>query len=109
MSAPAIERLRRHAWPGNIRELRNALDRARLYADDGIIRPEHLPGELNPAAATPASGAAFAAAPAGPASAQGETLAQVVASFRGTRRELAVRLGLSERTLYRRLKAIGLA
>ena len=36
-------------------------------------------------------------------------LAQRVASFHGTRRELAAKLGLGERTLYRRLKAIGLA
>ncbi|MFD2295841.1 helix-turn-helix domain-containing protein [Massilia sp. GCM10020059] len=33
----------------------------------------------------------------------------MLASFDGTRSELAARLGISERTLYRRLKAAGLA
>jgi DNA-binding NtrC family response regulator len=38
-----------------------------------------------------------------------EALRQAVAEFRGTRRELATHLGMSERTLYRRLKELGLA
>jgi transcriptional regulator of acetoin/glycerol metabolism len=36
-------------------------------------------------------------------------LRRLVAAGTGTRRELAQQLGLSERTLYRRLKALGLA
>ncbi|MFC3378266.1 helix-turn-helix domain-containing protein [Rugamonas sp. CCM 8940] len=39
----------------------------------------------------------------------GAALEQAVLDFRGTRRALAAHLGLSERTLYRRLKALGLA
>ncbi len=38
LSAEALARMRAYHWPGNIRELRNVLDRARLYADDGVIR-----------------------------------------------------------------------
>jgi DNA-binding NtrC family response regulator len=41
--APAsAEALRSHSWPGNLRELRNALERAALYADGGRIEPRHL-------------------------------------------------------------------
>jgi transcriptional regulator of acetoin/glycerol metabolism len=36
-------------------------------------------------------------------------LRRLAVEFTGTRRELAASLGLSERTLYRRLKALGLA
>ncbi len=32
-----------HTWPGNIRELRNAIEHAMLLTEDGIIRREHLP------------------------------------------------------------------
>jgi transcriptional regulator with PAS, ATPase and Fis domain len=32
-----------HSWPGNIRELRNAIEHAMLLTEDGIIRREHLP------------------------------------------------------------------
>ena len=42
----AMARLQAHGWPGNIRELRNVLDRARLFVDDGVVRAEHLPDGL---------------------------------------------------------------
>ncbi len=35
--------LRARAWPGNVRELRNAIEHALVLAEDGVIRPEHLP------------------------------------------------------------------
>ena len=105
----AMARLQAHDWPGNIRELRNVLDRARLFADDGIVRVEHLPDEwgnapLTAPAAVPADGPAR-----GRAAPTDVDLAARIATFSGTRRELAAQLGLSERTLYRRLKALGLA
>jgi transcriptional regulator with PAS, ATPase and Fis domain len=49
----ALAALQAHDWPGNIRELRNVLDRARLFADDGTVRVEHLPESLNPGALRP--------------------------------------------------------
>ncbi len=43
--------LRRHPWPGNIRQLRNVLERAVLLADGPVLLPAHLPADvLNPAA-----------------------------------------------------------
>lgn len=36
------EALMQYHWPGNIRELRNVLQRAALLSDDGIIRPENI-------------------------------------------------------------------
>ena len=35
-----------YAWPGNIRELRNTLERAVILCGSGLIEPEHLPSEL---------------------------------------------------------------
>jgi transcriptional regulator of acetoin/glycerol metabolism len=102
-----MARLQAHDWPGNIRELRNVIDRARLFADDGIIQVENLGLDTSPALAGPVSTSA-APASAG-ARYDGTELARLAASFSGTRRELAQRVGLSERTLYRRLKALGLA
>nr|WP_279608726.1 sigma 54-interacting transcriptional regulator [Burkholderia gladioli] len=91
--------LEAHAWPGNIRELRNVLERACLFADDGVIRAEHLPQALQ---APPEAGLARGAP-------DDDTLRQVARSFRGSRKALAARLGISERTLYRRMRALGLA
>jgi transcriptional regulator with PAS, ATPase and Fis domain len=109
----AMARLQAHDWPGNVRELRNVLERARLYADDGTVRAEHLP-ETFGRASPQANPLLPAGAAAPPAARRGRTvdddaLKQLVLGFAGTRRELAARAGLSERTLYRRLKDLGLA
>ncbi|MDT0497275.1 sigma-54-dependent Fis family transcriptional regulator [Algiphilus sp. W345] len=97
----AMKRLSLYAYPGNVRELRNILERARLFADDGCIHVEHLSVELREAQARPS---------ARPGRGQGEQarLAHALAVFRGTRSELAQHLGMSERTLYRRLRELGL-
>jgi transcriptional regulator of acetoin/glycerol metabolism len=126
----AMAKLLAKRWPGNVRELRNVLERARLFADDGIVRADCLPDE--PAAVVPTTDPATspatdrAASPAtdpatspatlhgravgpGRVSAGDAELAALAPRFTGTRRELAAHLGVSERTLYRRLKALGLA
>jgi DNA-binding NtrC family response regulator len=38
-----LERMREHDWPGNIRELRNVLERAVLMSHGNVLLPEHLP------------------------------------------------------------------
>lgn len=43
LSPQCLERLESYPWPGNIRELENALERAAIYSRDGVIQPEHLP------------------------------------------------------------------
>jgi len=43
LSRSAHDRLLAHSWPGNIRELENALERAFLLSDGSIIQPEDLP------------------------------------------------------------------
>jgi DNA-binding NtrC family response regulator len=42
----AIEALKEHDWPGNIRELANAIERASILAGNAPIRPEHLPAQF---------------------------------------------------------------
>ncbi|NHZ94338.1 sigma-54-dependent Fis family transcriptional regulator [Massilia sp. CCM 8734] len=92
IDAAALAQLQRHAWPGNIRELRNVLERASLFADDGVIRVAHLPpaGQFGGVANSSKS--------------QSAVLSDAMLNSAGTRSELAEYLGISERTLYRRLK-----
>ncbi|HEY1132067.1 MAG TPA: sigma 54-interacting transcriptional regulator [Roseateles sp.] len=97
----AMAQLQAHDWPGNIRELRNVLERARLFADDGVVRPEHLPEWLS----TPAQ----SAPPATAGLDLDQEIGRLVAEGRLSRRDMALRLGMSERTFYRRLKALGLS
>ena len=43
LSAPALQLLKTQPWPGNIRELQNAIERALILSEDqAVIRPEHL-------------------------------------------------------------------
>jgi len=101
----AMQQLAQYDYPGNIRELRNILDRARLFADDAVIRARDLPPEL-------LASSQLAAAPVHSAAvrpdAEKMSFMQRIAGFSGSRSELAAHLGLSERTLYRRLKQYGL-
>ncbi|WP_342650080.1 sigma 54-interacting transcriptional regulator [Pseudomonas sp. REB1044] len=91
----ALERLSLHPFPGNIRELRNLLERAWLFADDGVIRANHLLDEGGAQAPLSTNKRELH---------ELKALAQALDSFNGSRRELAKQLGMSERTLYRRLR-----
>jgi DNA-binding NtrC family response regulator len=96
----AMPLLQAYTWPGNVRELRNVIDRARLFADDGVIRAEHLPLALQTVSAQVANWPTPSAAPTH------ANLKTYATTFKGTRQALAQQLGLSERTLYRRLKKV---
>lgn len=45
----ALQALMAHPWPGNIRELRNVIERAMLFCDEEAIDLPHLPYEIQPA------------------------------------------------------------
>jgi DNA-binding NtrC family response regulator len=54
----AMHYIERHPWPGNVRQLINALDRAKIMADGPTIRARDLPREIlhySPAAGAPAT------------------------------------------------------
>jgi transcriptional regulator with PAS, ATPase and Fis domain len=113
VSAPAFTLLSAYDYPGNVRELRNLLERISLMCDGEIIGAEHLPDEFRadvatPRAATPRwSGSANLASTATLRDIEHETLHRLLEQHRGTRKELAARLGISERSLYRRIRRVG--
>jgi len=43
LTAEAVEALRRHSWPGNIRELRNVIERAVVLCTGDAVTTEHIP------------------------------------------------------------------
>ncbi len=63
LSEAALAILQGHSWPGNIRELRNALEHAVAVASGRLILPQHLPRELRDRKPTPPDAAAAALAP----------------------------------------------
>ncbi len=104
ISDEAIELLCQYDYPGNVRELRNIIERASLLCDGEAIQPMHLPEEVR-------SGHALRANHAGKSASleelERQTLENRLMQHRGSRKKLAAELGISERTLYRKLKRLG--
>jgi len=46
VSRDAMRLLRLYAWPGNIRQLRNLMERLVITVRDSVVQPEHLPEEI---------------------------------------------------------------
>lgn len=96
LSADAIRWLERHSWPGNIRELRNAVIAAAMASRSEVVTAE-----------------AFHAGAPGPAAPQSRTLdavertmiVEALKATGGNRMRAAARLGISRRTLSRKLLA----
>ncbi len=92
LASDTLTCLTTYHYPGNVRELRNILERASLMCDGSVIEAKHLPDFLSHAQASPIH--------------DDVRLRVALASHQGSRKALAQALGLSERTLYRRLRAI---
>lgn len=107
LTPSALERLRRHDFPGNVRELRNLLERAVIFCDGPRITERHILRALTLGSDTDTHGAS----PQGATPAEGTLKAMQTGLVKsaarvhtGSRKALAEKLGVSERTLYRRLR-----
>lgn len=112
ISDAALACLCEYPFPGNMRELKNIVERAALLARGGTIQPEHLPDEIRHAQAlrTELQQVDLAAMQHQCHHDDELSLAAIeatLARFNGNRRKTAAFLKISERTLYRRLKARG--
>ncbi len=105
-SPGARDWLQHYEFPGNVRELRNLLERACLLCDGEEIEVRHLALDIPARMSAPASGA-MERSPVFPEPLSDDELRTLAQGFSGSRKALARQLGLSERTLYRRLKALG--
>jgi two-component system, NtrC family, response regulator AlgB len=103
-SPEACDTLTRYSWPGNIRELRNAIERASLLCRGDEITAEHLPDTLFRAPD------ASAATPAASSSLEETELEHIrgVLEESPTLEDAAVALGISPSTLWRKRKRYGL-
>src|SRR5574343_1491874 len=105
LAPDALAWLLQHPFPGNIRELRNLLERASLLCDGDRIQPEHR--WLDALAQPAANPDGHFHSPLLPlAGLEQRYLAWALASHRGDRASLAAALGMTERTLYRKLATL---
>ncbi len=103
LSAEALAALQAYDFPGNIRELRNIVERAVLLTDGEVIRPEALPADLTPRPQGAAADAEEAILPLDQV--EHRYVRWALERVNGDKKRLARLLGISERTLYRKLEA----
>lgn len=108
LSVAALQRLLAYDWPGNVRELKNAMERAVVLAGEGPIEPAHLRGFTADAGREAC------------ASGQGSNLDTRMAGYEralieaalsrtdGVQSRAAVLLGIKERSLWHRVKKLGI-
>ncbi|MGE0371997.1 MAG: sigma-54 interaction domain-containing protein [Gammaproteobacteria bacterium] len=108
LSKTALACLGNYDFPGNVRELRNILERAVLLCDGEVIGPEHLPEECGCGESAERRGrtAPFSGPVLPLEQIEREYLHWALAQHDVDKRGLAKLLGLSERSLYRRLKGL---
>jgi DNA-binding NtrC family response regulator len=105
LSPSVIESITRYNWPGNIRELRNAMERASLLSRGGMVLPDHLPARIHGASER-------ATVNVEPAEArrleeiEHEAMVAALKSHGFNRTEAAKALGISRRTLVYKLQRL---
>jgi two-component system nitrogen regulation response regulator GlnG len=123
----ALERLRRHTWPGNIRELQSVLKQALLQASGTSLHPAFLPPLPSESCGPDSAAQPVADEPELEAFIRrcvgcdrGELYAEthrrvdrllltrVLEATRGNQHQAARRLGIARETLRRRLRELGL-
>jgi DNA-binding NtrC family response regulator len=103
LAPEAMALLRRHGWPGNVRELLHVVESAAVVCDGSDILPHHLPAALRAEAAPPPS-----REDAGPLPTLQEMerahIERALHASGGHRGKAAGMLGISERSLYRKIE-----
>jgi transcriptional regulator with PAS, ATPase and Fis domain len=104
LSREALAAFMNHDWPGNIRELQNAVEHAFILCRGGLIEPKHLPSPLRD------SGISREGFPTGLTLAEIEArvIQEALARNNGKKIETARELGIDKTTLWRKLKRLGL-
>jgi DNA-binding NtrC family response regulator len=103
-STEALDRLLMAPWPGNVREMRNVLERAMILAQgSSVIGVEHLPADLRRAA-----GADRRHVPQSLAEVDRHHIERTLRAHGGNRTRAAQELGISRATLINKIKAYAL-
>jgi NtrC-family two-component system response regulator AlgB len=106
----AHEALLSYPWPGNLRELRNAIERAVIFASEPLVGLSDLPGRVAMSAVQSASGQPSSIEVGQPISLEqleAEHIRQLLERY-PSREDAARILGIDPSTLYRKRKQLGL-
>lgn len=101
LSAAFMQKLQRHPWKGNIRELKNVIERAVILTDTGELTPDLLPYEMQDGAVATDPNAIIDLA-----TLEQQHIRRVLRHVDGNKTEAARLLGIGLTTLYRKLDEI---
>jgi DNA-binding NtrC family response regulator len=102
----AVEALERYSWPGNVRQLINALERAKILCESETIGVKDLPKEV----VSPAASSEHSLEPTDDlASLQRSKVVEVLRRESGNKSKAARALGIDRRKLYRLLEKYAIA
>jgi two-component system response regulator HydG len=111
MTTAARRRLMGYPWPGNVRQLKNAIESMVVVDYDEVLDVDDLPPEFSHGESAPVAtgGAGIGDLVGRPlAEIEGLYIAETLKATGGNREEAASLLGIGERTLYRKIKEYGL-
>ncbi|MHC4197935.1 MAG: sigma-54-dependent transcriptional regulator [Planctomycetota bacterium] len=98
----AVDLIMSYPWPGNVRELANAIERATIFCEDGIIKPSDLPPNVReghvelPPAHTSGEHTLEAL--------EKRHITDTLRRTKGNKNEAALLLGIHRETLYKKIK-----
>ena len=99
----AAEMLTQYSWPGNLRELKNVVKRATLLCQGSMIRPEDLAGVFNHTSQQTAG-----PLPLRDSGTERERIEAALRSTGGNKSRAAIMLGVDRKTLYNKMKSLGM-
>ncbi len=99
LSSETLSFLKGYDFPGNVRELMHAMERAALTAHGELVEPAHLPGAMTSAAALMRGRKPTLA------ELEAAYIREILAHTRGHKSKAAAILGISRKNLYEKLRA----
>lgn len=103
----ALEILTRYDWPGNVRELRNVVERMVVMSRGDRLTVRDLPVELRDTSLPPSSGSALTSGYS-LENAERDMIVKALKASEGNKTQAAEQLGISRRTLHRKINEYGL-
>lgn len=108
LSAAALERLINHAWPGNVRALRHAVERAVILSEGTMLEPGDFSLSATGSAAAAATPASLPPEASTLDAVEKETILRALEAHGRNISRAAEALGLTRPSLYRRMQKYGL-
>ena len=108
LSAEAMEAMKRYSWPGNIRELKNLLERAITFNDSRVIQADEVEFGEETTDAPPVAPAPVPSSPHSLDQMEREHIIRVLRETGGNKKKAAEILGIERRTLYNKAKRLGI-